>query len=80
MRRIPINEMLLISAVRYALGRRTYIVGVTVEEVLNSWPDLSDNTRSVILRDVRDAHELGDDMGHPCDRAEWMRILKETSR
>lgn len=50
--RILLDQDMLISAVRYALGRRTYIVAATVDEVLRCWPDLSANTRAVILRDI----------------------------
>ena len=50
--RIPLPQSMLISAVRYALGRLTYIVPETIEEVEESWPSLSDKTRLVILSDL----------------------------
>lgn len=38
-------EHMLISAVRYALGRRTYIVGLTVNYVIKELPRLSDSCK-----------------------------------
>lgn len=49
----PNDEFLVVSAVRYARGRATYIVEMTCEWVINHWDQLSDNTRAVIARDVQ---------------------------
>lgn len=54
----PDMEFLVISAVRYARGRATYIVEQTCEWVVAHWEQLSDNTRAVIARDVRLEVEL----------------------
>lgn len=48
----PNDEFLVISAVRYARGRATYIVQETCEWVIDHWAELSENTRAVIARDV----------------------------
>jgi len=48
----PHDQFLVIGAVRYARGRATYIVGMTVDWVINHWDDLTENTRYVIARDV----------------------------
>lgn len=50
----PNDEFLVIGAVRYARGRATYAVRETVDWVIAHWDDLSDNTRRVIARDVRE--------------------------
>ncbi|OHO60917.1 hypothetical protein [Corynebacterium sp. HMSC036D02] len=50
----PHDEFLVIGAVRYARGRATYTVKETVDWVIKHWDDLSDNTRRVIARDVRE--------------------------
>ena len=52
------DEFLVISAVRYARGRATYIVEQTCRWVIEHWGELSDNTRAVIARDVRLEVEL----------------------
>ena len=59
----PADEFLVISAVRYARGRATYIVEETCEWVIAHWGELSDNTRAVIARDVRLEVELRRNQG-----------------
>lgn len=51
---IPPSEFLVVSSVRYARGRATYIVQMTCEWVIAHWDELSEGTRAVIARDVRD--------------------------
>lgn len=48
----PVEEFLIIGAVRYARGRATYVVEETCQWVIAHWEDLSDNTKAVIARDV----------------------------
>lgn len=66
-------EQIIISAVRYALGRMTYIVSVTVnyilEEIENN--NLSDRCLDVIAEDIRTTKNLGMD----CDKQEWLKLL-----
>ena len=50
----PRDEFLVIGAVRYARGRATYVVKETVDWVINHWDGLTENTRFVIARDVRE--------------------------
>ena len=66
-------EHMLISALRYAIGRRTYIVEITVHYILSELPKLSDSCKQVMIHDIENAYSLGDD----CDRQDWMRLLKE---
>ena len=60
-------EHIVISAVRYALGRMTYIVELTVNYVLEEIEndELSDRCLDVIAEDIRSAKSLGMD----CDKA-----------
>lgn len=64
-----------VSAVRYALTRSTYIVGMTVDEIIRLWSDIPERDRMVIERDIRDA------MAHPYqtmwdkDKREWQRLI-----
>ena len=59
----PDEEFLVVSAVRYARGRATYIVEMTCEWVIDHWDLLSENTRAVIARDVRLEVELRRNQG-----------------
>lgn len=66
-------EHIVISAVRYALGRMTYIVELTVNYVLEEIENdkLSDRCLNVIAEDIRSAKSLGMD----CDKAHWLKLL-----
>lgn len=73
---VLVSEHFVISAVRYALPRRTYIVAETVDEVIRVWPELSENTRKVIARDVS-THLTYDPLpGMASDHADWLRLMK----
>lgn len=61
----PHAEFLVVSAVRYARGRATYVVEETCTWVMNHWDELSDKTKTVIHRDV--AQEL-----------QWRREVRDT--
>ncbi len=80
---IQVSEPVVISAVRYALGRATYIVNWTVNETIRLWPDLSANTRNIIRQDVEDRFALAERdprlLGMECDRQDWRRLLDHIS-
>lgn len=67
---------LLISAVRYALGRRTYIVSETCTWVRRYWPSIDANSREVIGRDVEEAiaSSVPGSLGGGIDADEWRRL------
>ena len=66
-------EHIVISAVRYVLGRMTYIVELTVnyilEEIEND--ELSDRCLDVIRKDIKETQNYGMD----CDKAQWLKLL-----
>lgn len=66
-------EHIVISAVRYALGRCTYIVELTVNYVLQEIEDdkLSDSCLDVIGEDIRHTKNYGMD----CDKKQWFKLL-----
>jgi len=77
--RIAMSEDMLISAVRYALGRATYIVMCTCDEVRCCWPDLTQRARDVITRDVTEHLRLVDLRlagGMDCDHDQWRRLAE----
>lgn len=65
-------SMILVSAERYALGRRTYIVQWTCEIIKKNLHLLSQKDRQVMIRDIKEAYFYGDD----CDKKQWMNLLK----
>ena len=66
-------EQIIISAERYALGRMTYIVELTVNYILQEIEDdkLSDSCLDVIREDINSTKKLGMD----CDKKLWLKLL-----
>ena len=64
-------SMLLLSAERYALGRRTYIVKWICEVISNNIDNLLDKDKQVMIRDI----EMAKDYGDMCDKAQWLKLL-----
>lgn len=78
------GDLMAIAAFRYCCGRMTYIVGDCADWLISVWPELSDNAKAVIKRDLEyefqkdDAARLTGDqykpLGMDCDRVEWERV------
>lgn len=66
-------EHIIISAERYALGRMTYIVELTVNYILQEIEEnkLSDSCLDVIREDINSAKNLGMN----CDKKQWFKLL-----
>lgn len=77
--RVAVDDAMMVSAVRYALGRMSYIVSWTVDETIRVWCDMAENTRQVIERDVRRAKDEGV-VGMSIDGEQWDRLLKFIER
>lgn len=77
---------LYIGATRYYLGRMTYAVEEFTRTLIRNWENLSDETRSIIKRDVEEefalddaARERGDQhkpLGWDCDRQSWEKVRR----
>lgn len=63
---------MMVSAVRYALGRQTYIVSTTTSYILCLLSKLDDHNIACMERDIREASNYGHDS---IDKPEWMRLL-----
>lgn len=68
-------SMMLLSAERYALGRMTYIVEITVNYIMQQIEDdkLSDRCLGQIRDDIKEAKYLG----MQCDEVQWIKLLKK---
>lgn len=66
-------EQMIVSAERYALGRMTYIVEITVNYILQEIEDdkLSDRCLDLIAEDIRSAKSYGME----CDKELWLKLL-----
>lgn len=71
--------MILCSAVRYALGRMTYIVPSTTEYITPLIPYLSTNILQIMNKDITDA-EKDDCLGMDCDAKVWIAFRNEVQR
>lgn len=63
---------MMVSAVRYALGRQTYIVSTTTNYIKFVAPKLDDRSLACIERDIRTASNYGHET---IDKPEWIRLL-----
>ena len=80
------SGLMAVSAVRYCLGRSSYIVGDCADWLIEVWPLLSDSIKKTIQRDIEEAFDRDDDdreecrssraLGMECDRREWERVRK----
>lgn len=63
--------LFLVSAVRYSLGRRSYIVGWVCEQVRAIAPRLKDFQRKVIIESIQRCEDYGDKYS----KLEWLKLL-----
>lgn len=68
-------ELILMSAVRYALGRQTYIVGTTTKAVLEELPNLSKNCICTIINDIIKANSSSGLGNKIIDEPMWVELL-----
>ena len=77
---MSLEEHITICAVRYALGRMTYIVSVVCEYVEAKKDELSEQCKAIIVRDIQEeydfCHRLGKTLGMEYDEQNWMCLLE----
>lgn len=66
-------ENILVSAVRYALGRHTYIVELTCRYIEGLIPTLSKQCKDIMAKDIE--AELERTEIYPMDAQKWTRLL-----
>lgn len=69
------DDLMVIAAFRYCLGRRSYIVGACVAWILALWPKLTDNTTNLIVHEINEAAKRDGGLGMSFDVQDWARIL-----
>lgn len=78
---LPINddfESILICAIRYAIGRRTYMPYIVCNFIQPLVPLLSNKALHVMSRDIT---ERGDDLGDPnIDAPHWINLKNAVSK
>jgi hypothetical protein len=71
MAKIPVDPVILCSAVRYALGRDTYMPRVVADNVRDNLDSLGSQL-PVLIKDV--STWLARDVEHPCEDT-WRNLL-----
>lgn len=75
-------EQMIISAERYAFGRRSYIVGYTIDYILSLLPSLSDWCINILYSDIKSQFDTAERIkdyrhfGDNCDLKDWRRFYK----
>lgn len=62
-------------ATRYALGRKTYVVGGLCKILIKHSQDLFDGNKAQTAYEIQQAIEK-EEAGMPMDVAEWKKVLK----
>ena len=71
-------ELMMISALRYAIGRYTYMPSVTIEYIRYLIPQLSAKTLFVMKRDIDEEIERFERMGRELYmNKEWTKLAEE---
>lgn len=74
------KELIIISAVRYGLGRMSYIVGEICGYVASKRKELSTYCINIIIRDIKEELEMhhlsGHILGMECDERDWVDLLR----
>ena len=67
-------ELILLAAFRYALGRKTYIVGTVVDYLLNEWDSVGYTLKAQMQSEIKQAIKSGN-AGMDMDIKQWERLL-----
>ena len=71
MKNVEEFNQIIVSSVRYALGRRTYIVKVTADYIKSVIDVIDEKFIDILINDIRNANDYGDN----CDKEVWMDLL-----
>ena len=71
-------ETILLCAVRYAIGRRTYIPSLVIDYITPLLPYLSDNTLRLIANEIIEHYTYEGGLGdEKIDRPYWEQFLRK---
>ena len=66
-------SLIVCSAFRYALGRRTYIVSVVCNYIKANIGMLEKKHLPLLVEEIEDAEKFNM-LGDPCDKREWLQL------
>ena len=70
-------ETILLCAVRYAIGRQTYMPSMVIDYITPLLPYLSDNTLETMAKDIADEDYLGGLGDEMIDKPYWEQFLRK---
>ena len=71
-------ETILLCAVRYAIGRQTYIPSLVIDYITPLLPYLSDNTLRLIANEITEYEGYEGGLGdEKIDKPYWIKFLRE---
>lgn len=80
------DGLMIIAAVRYCIGRMSYIVSDCADWIIANWNEWPEKVRNIVKRDIDDAFRQDDEareftsqyfpLGMDCDREQWERVRK----
>lgn len=71
-------ELMYLSAIRYALPRRTYVTRVAIEWTIMMKDQLRDGWKKLVIKEIEDFLEQNerDKLVDECDARNWRETLK----
>lgn len=79
MYQVPIDDdfqQMMVSALRYALGRQSYIVGLTIEYMEWKMPLMDKKYLSIMSRDIDEEIKLSDRLSIDIDKR-WIQLKEK---
>jgi len=71
-----VSEETLLCAFSYALGRKTYVVGIVVRDIQENAELISSQSRRTMIKEINDKWAVNA-LGHENDRRQWVQLLKQ---
>lgn len=72
------DSIFLVCTVRYAVGRKTYIVDRVVKWVLDEWERLDEIDRSKIVNEIINFENSFGNLGGIWEREKWYQIVNRS--
>jgi hypothetical protein len=66
----------LISAFRYALGKRNYVVGEVVSDLASNAESISSKTRQMMIKEIAEKWQVNA-LGHQTDTTMWVHLMQQ---
>lgn len=82
MYQVPIDDdfqQMMVSALRYALGRQSYIVGLTIEYIKWKIPLMDKKYLTIMSRDIDEEMKLSDRLSKDIDKR-WIQLKEKIDK